>query len=60
MKQKTKKYFGNFILTGGARLIEVQMSAEGASFTRAEMGQLMDLAEAGCDTLVAAQKAALV
>lgn len=50
----------NFILTGGARLIEVQMSAEGASFSRVEMGQLMDLAELGCTELVAAQKLALV
>jgi len=50
---------GNFILTGRGRLIEVQMSAEGATFSRDEMGQLLDLAEAGCTELVAAQKAAL-
>ncbi|MBC7139602.1 MAG: ribonuclease PH [Defluviimonas sp.] len=50
---------GNFILTGSQRLIEVQMSAEGATFTRAEMGQLMDLAEAGIAELVAAQQAAV-
>lgn len=50
---------GNFILTGGGKLIEVQMSAEGASFSRAEMTQLLDLAEAGVAALVAAQKAAL-
>ncbi|QCO55804.1 ribonuclease PH [Pseudorhodobacter turbinis] len=49
---------GNFILTGAPKLIEVQLSAEGASFSRAEMDQLMDLAEAGCSELVAAQKAA--
>ena len=40
-------------------LIEVQMSAEGATFSRDEMGQLLDLSEAGCAGLVAAQKAAL-
>jgi ribonuclease PH len=50
---------GNFILTGGNRLIEVQMSAEGATFSRLEMNQLMDLAEQGAGLLVAAQKAAL-
>ena len=50
---------GNFILTGAARLIEIQMSAEGSTFSREEMGQLMDLAETGCSELVAAQKAAL-
>lgn len=50
---------GNFILTGRGRLIEVQMSAEGATFSRQEMGELLDLAEAGVAGLVAAQKAAL-
>jgi ribonuclease PH len=50
---------GNFVLTGRGRLIEVQMSAEGASFSRAEMSQLLDLAEAGVSALVAAQRAAL-
>ena len=50
---------GNFILTGRGRMIEVQMSAEGATFTRDEMGRLLDLAEGGIANLVAAQKAAL-
>ncbi|SNX69848.1 RNAse PH [Cereibacter ovatus] len=50
---------GNFILTGRGRLIEVQMSAEGATFSREEMGHLLDLAEAGIAGLVEAQKAAL-
>jgi ribonuclease PH len=50
---------GNFILTGRNRLVEVQMSAEGASFSRDEMNQLLDLAEAGIADLVAAQKAAV-
>ncbi len=50
---------GNFILTGKGRLIEVQMSAEGATFSRAEMLELLDLADQGSAALVAAQKAAL-
>ncbi len=50
---------GNFILTGRGRLIEVQMSAEGATFSRNEMGQLLDLAESGIAALVEAQKAAV-
>ena len=50
---------GNFVLTGAGRLIEVQMSAEGATFSRDEMGGLLDLAEAGLAHLVAAQKAAV-
>ena len=50
---------GNFVLTGTGRLIEVQMSAEGASFSRDEMGSLLDLADIGLRQLVAAQKAAV-
>ncbi len=50
---------GNFVLTGRGRLIEVQMSAEGATFSRSEMGELLDLADVGLKALVAAQKAAL-
>ena len=50
---------GNFVLTGAGRLVEVQMSAEGATFARDEMATLLDLATAGGETLVAAQKAAL-
>ena len=50
---------GNFILTGAGRLVEVQMSAEGATFSREEMLKLMDLSEAGAQALVAAQKAAV-
>ncbi len=49
---------GNFVMTGG-RLIEVQMSAEGATFTRDQMGMLLDLAEKGTVELAAAQRAAL-
>ena len=49
----------NFIMTGAGRLIEVQMSAEGATFSRPEMNQLLDLAEAGIAELVRAQKEAL-
>jgi ribonuclease PH len=50
---------GNFVMTGRGRMIEVQMSAEGATFSRSEMAELLDLAEAGGAALVAAQKAAL-
>ncbi|WP_353347244.1 ribonuclease PH [Aquicoccus sp. SU-CL01552] len=49
---------GNFIMTGSGRLIEVQMSAEGSTYTRAQMNELLDLAEKGVGELVAAQKAA--
>ncbi len=49
---------GNFVMTGG-KLIEVQMSAEGATYTRDQMNALMDYAEKGCEELAAAQLAAV-
>jgi len=49
---------GNFVLTGQGRQIEIQMSAEGSTFTRDQMNQLLDLAEKGVSELVAAQNAA--
>ncbi|MCV3270019.1 ribonuclease PH [Roseobacter sinensis] len=49
---------GNFIMTGSRQLIEVQMSAEGATYSRDQMNTLMDLAEKGVAELIAAQTAA--
>jgi len=48
----------NFVMTDGAGIIELQGSAEGATFSRDEFNKLMDLAEKGVNELVAAQKAA--
>ena len=50
---------GNFIMLGNKQLIEVQMSAEGATYSRAQMNELLDLAEKGVDELVTAQMAAV-
>jgi ribonuclease PH len=50
---------GNFVMTGRGQLIEVQMAAEGSTFSRAEMDALLGLAEEGMTALVAAQRAAL-
>ncbi len=50
---------GNFIMLGNKQLIEVQMSAEGATYSREQMNTLLDLAEKGVDELVAAQMAAV-
>jgi ribonuclease PH len=50
---------GNFIMTGSGKLIEVQMSAEGSTYSRDQMNQLMELAEKGVSELVDAQKAAV-
>jgi len=49
----------NFVMTGEMGLVEVQGSAEGATFSRAELGTLMDLAEKGVGALIAAQRAAV-
>ncbi|WP_373050031.1 ribonuclease PH [Thalassovita aquimarina] len=50
---------GNFIMLGNKQLIEVQMSAEGATYSRDQMNQLLDLAEKGVEELVSAQRAAV-
>lgn len=50
---------GNFVVTDG-RLIEVQMSAEGATFSREQMDALLDLALEGNAALAAAQMAAVI
>ncbi|MEX1233668.1 MAG: ribonuclease PH [Roseovarius sp.] len=50
---------GNFIMTQSGKLIEVQMSAEGATFNREQMNQLMDLAEKGVAELATLQLAAV-
>ncbi|WP_129842352.1 ribonuclease PH [Streptomyces sp. RFCAC02] len=49
----------NVVRTGDGRFIEVQGTAEGAPFERAELDALLDLASAGCAELDAAQRAAL-
>ena len=41
------------------KLIEVQMSAEGSTFTRGQMDTLLDLADKGVAELTAAQLAAV-
>jgi len=49
----------NFVMASGGRIIEIQGTGEQRSFTRAEFSALMELAEAGCDQLFAAQRQAL-
>ena len=46
---------GNFIMLANGQMIETQMSAEGATYSRAQMNQLLDLAEVGLASLVEAQ-----
>jgi ribonuclease PH len=49
----------NFVMTGDGRLVEVQASAEGAAFTKAELDAMLALAEKGVAELAAAQQAAV-
>jgi ribonuclease PH len=49
----------NVVMTGAGHFVEVQGTAEGAAFTRAQMDALLGLATRGIADLVAAQKAAL-
>ena len=49
---------GNFVMLGNGQMIETQMSAEGATYSREQMNQLLDLADKGIAELVAAQEAA--
>ena len=48
----------NFVMTGAGNMIEIQGSAEGATFSRSEFNQLIDLAEKGAAELVNVQKKA--
>ncbi|MEM1302818.1 MAG: ribonuclease PH [Pseudomonadota bacterium] len=47
---------GNFVITGSGAMVEIQMSAEGATFSRAQMDDLIDLATQGVSQLVKLQK----
>jgi ribonuclease PH len=49
----------NVVMTGSGGIVEVQGTAEGEPFTRAQMNALVDLATAGINRLVAAQEGAL-
>ena len=50
---------GNFVLLGNGQMIEVQMSAEGSTYSREQMNTLLDLADKGVAELMATQKAAV-
>jgi len=49
----------NVVMTGAGHYVEVQGTAEGAAFTRAEMDELLRLAENGIAQLVGLQREAL-
>lgn len=49
----------NVVMTGDGRFVEVQGTAEGAAFSRAEMDVLLELATQGIARLIALQRQAL-
>ena len=49
----------NVVMTGNLGLVEVQGTAEGATFDRQELNAMLDLAQQGIQQLIALQKAAL-
>ena len=46
----------NFVLTGAGNLVEVQATAEGATFSEEQLGEMLKLARKGIGELVALQK----
>jgi ribonuclease PH len=49
----------NVVMTGAGGMVEVQGTAEGTPFSRAELNSLLDLAQSGIRSLIEKQKAAL-
>ena len=49
----------NVVMTGAGHFVEVQGTAEGKAFSRAEMDRLLALAEKGIQELMQAQRLAL-
>jgi ribonuclease PH len=49
----------NFVLTESGRIIEIQATAEGATFSEAEFNELLRLAKSGIHQIICAQKKVL-
>ena len=49
---------GNFIMMGSGNMIETQISAEGSTYSRSQLDELMDLAVKGIKDLIIAQEKA--
>lgn len=49
----------NVVMTGNLGLVEVQGTAEGATFSRAELDTMLDMAQKGIQELIAMQKSVL-
>ena len=49
----------NVVMTGSGRFVEVQGTAEGMAFSRSELDQMLELAQAGITSLLSEQQAVL-
>jgi ribonuclease PH len=49
----------NVVMDAGRRFVEIQGTAEGATFSRREMDDMLDLAESGVQAIIAAQRTAI-
>jgi ribonuclease PH len=49
----------NVVMLGNGHFVEVQGTAEGHAFTRAEMDELLELAKSGIAQLIEMQRTAL-
>jgi ribonuclease PH len=49
----------NVVMTAGGGIVEVQGTAEGTPFTRAQFDELLELAAGGIRALIAGQRSAL-
>jgi ribonuclease PH len=49
----------NVVMTGSGGIVEVQGTAEGCPFTRAQAVELLDLAAVGIERLLAVQQSVL-
>jgi ribonuclease PH len=49
----------NVVMTDAGELIEIQGTAEGAPFSKRDLGRLVEVAHAGIRSIVKAQKRAL-
>ncbi len=58
-EDSTAEADANFVLTGRGGIVEIQGTAEETAFTRDQFNALLDLAEAGIQSLAAAQRRAL-
>ena len=50
----------NVIMTGSGGFVEIQGTAEGLPFTRAELDKMLALAQKGCDEIMAEQRRVLL